>query len=115
MSVPVLRKADITCHPLSCCHAVRRPGMYMYMCMPAVARLQWHPISLAGSPSADSLAVLVRNSGEPARIQPVAMVLCSRRTQAGTRVVPTLNRLKLLLTNPSGSLLPSKEVAEDCA
>ena len=38
--------------------------MYMYMCMPAIAKLQWHPISLAGSPSADSLAVLVRNSGE---------------------------------------------------
>ena len=37
--------------------------MYVNLCIPAVAGLQWHPISLAGAPSADSLAVLVRNSG----------------------------------------------------
>ena len=42
---------------------VCRPGMYIYLCMPAASQLQWHPISLAGSPSADSLAVLVSNSG----------------------------------------------------
>jgi FAD-binding domain len=48
----------------TCSLHVRRPGMYMYLCIPAVAKVQWHPISLAGSPSADSLAVLVSNSGE---------------------------------------------------
>jgi FAD-binding domain len=42
---------------------VCRLGMYIYLCMPAVAQMQWHPISLAGSPSANSLAVLVSASG----------------------------------------------------
>lgn len=37
--------------------------MYVYLCIPAVAKYQWHPISLASSPSADNLAVLVGASG----------------------------------------------------
>jgi FAD-binding domain len=67
-------------HMQGCCHnlllPVCRPGMYIYLCMPEVAQLQWHPISLAGSPSANSLAVLVSNSGAfVAPCQPMNPVL----------------------------------------
>ena len=43
-----------------------RPGMYLYLHLPEVARREWHPFSLAGAPSAQSLAVFVRQSGKPA-------------------------------------------------
>ncbi len=38
--------------------------MYVYLNIPAVARYEWHPFSLAGAPSTSSLSVLLRDSGE---------------------------------------------------
>ena len=41
----------------------RRPSMYLYLRIPAVAKYEWHPLSLAGAPSSSTLAVLVRSAG----------------------------------------------------
>ena len=53
--------------PLDVAFVVRyRPGMYLYLHLPEVARREWHPFSLAGAPNAQSLAVFVRQNGKPA-------------------------------------------------
>ena len=44
-----------------CC----RPGMFLYLNIPSVAKYEWHPLSLAGSPSSGVLSVLMRSGGAP--------------------------------------------------
>lgn len=41
-----------------------RPGMFVYLNIPSVALHEWHPLSLAGSPSAGVLSVMLRSSGD---------------------------------------------------
>jgi predicted ferric reductase/Ca2+-binding EF-hand superfamily protein len=40
------------------------PGDYLYLCVPAISRWQWHPFTISASPEADYFEVHVRNSGD---------------------------------------------------